>query len=180
MARHGDIPLFQRAGPSRGVSRRTLLSTTARLAVVAVVGRVGLRGASATQSAPASLDAFMAVSRRLTGKDNLDAALGARLHAALGTEIPRFQAHVRALRAIIDERSIEPLQLQHTLDAEQAALAPLPRKIVSAWYTGIVGEGERAQCIAFETSLMHGIVADHLSPPSYCYGPPGSWSGKPA
>ena len=145
MAAHGDIPLFERAGLSRGVSRRTLLSTTARLAVVAVAGRVGLRSTSATESAPASLDAFMAVSRRLTGMDNLDAALGARLHEALGAEIARFQADVQALRAIIDERSIEPLQLQHTLDAEQAALAPLPRKIVTAWYTGIVGEGERAR-----------------------------------
>lgn len=179
MARHDDVPLFQRADLSRGVSRRTLLSTTARLAVAAVVGGLGLRSAEANESAPASLDAFMAVSTRLTGREHLDAALGARLHEALGADNPRFQSDLQALLAIIDERRIDPLQLQRTLDAEQPALAALPHRIVSAWYSGVVGDGERAQCIAFETSLMNVIVADHLSPPSYCYGPPGSWSGKP-
>jgi hypothetical protein len=46
----------------------------------------------------------------------------------------------------------------------------LPRRIVTAWYTGVVGEGARARCITFETSLMHQIVADRLNPPSYCHG----------
>jgi hypothetical protein len=175
-----DVPLSGRSDLGRGVTRRMLLSTTAKLVAAAAVGVLGLRSARADESASAGLDAFMAVSKRLTGKDDLDTALGARLHEALGADVPRFKAEVQALLAVIDERRIDPLQLQRTLDAEHSALAVLPRKIVSAWYTGVVGEGERARCIAFETSLMHGIVADHLRPPSYCNGPPGSWSAKPA
>lgn len=166
--------------PSDAISRRAMLATTARLAVATAVGAIAMPSAMATMPAAAGLDAFMALSMRLTGRERLDAAVGARLHEALGAEIPRFQADVEELLALVDGRMIDPLRLQSTLDAKHPALAALPRRIVSAWYTGIVGEGERARCIAFETSLMNGIVADHLSPPSYCYGPPGSWSGKPA
>jgi hypothetical protein len=59
-------------------------------------------------------------------------------------------------------------------------LSALPRQIVTAWYTGIVGEDERARCITFETSLMYVVVADRLNPPSYCSGPYGTWLDKPA
>ena len=81
---------------------------------------------------------------------------------------------------MIGQRKIEPSELQPTLDAEQSPLSALPRKIVTAWYTGIVGEGERARCIMFETSLMYVVVADRLNPPSYCSGPYGTWVDKPA
>jgi len=102
------------------------------------------------------------------------------LDPALAAELPGFQGDVEALHALIGARGIDPGQLQQTLDAEQSPLAALPRQIVTAWYTGVVGEGGRARCITFETSLMHVIVADHLSPPSYCYGPYGSWVETPA
>jgi hypothetical protein len=80
----------------------------------------------------------------------------------------------------MDERKIDPAQLQQALDAEQSLLTAVPRSIVKAWYTGIVGEAERARCITFETSLMHVAVADRLNPPSYCYGSYGSWMDQPA
>ena len=127
----------------------------------------------------ASRDAFMAVSRILTGRHSLDPDQAARLYEALVTEAPSFAADVQALRAYIDERSIDPAQLQQALDAEQSPLTTVPRSIVKAWYTGIVGEAERARCITFETSLMHVSVADRLNPPSYCYGSYGSWVQQP-
>jgi hypothetical protein len=125
-------------------------------------------------------DAFMAVSRILTGRPSLDADQAARLYEALVTDTPSFAADVQALRSFIEERRIDPVQLQSTLDAEQSPLTAVPRSIVKAWYTGIVGEAERARCITFETSLMHVAVADRLNPPSYCYGSYGSWMDQPA
>jgi hypothetical protein len=124
-------------------------------------------------------DAFMAVSRILTGRPTLDPDQAARLYEALVADAPGFPADVQALRSFMDERRIDPAQLQSTLDAERSPLTAVPRNIVKAWYTGIVGEAERARCITFETSLMHVVVADRLNPPSYCYGSYGSWVAQP-
>jgi hypothetical protein len=83
------------------------------------------------------------------------------------------------LLLLITERKLAIGRLQPTLDTEASRLVSLPRKIVSAWYTGIVGEGERARCVAFETSLMYAVVKDRLTPPSYCHGPHASWASQP-
>jgi hypothetical protein len=50
---------------------------------------------------------------------------------------------------------------------------------MSAWYLGIVGEGEHARAVAYESALNAAAVADVLAPPSYCTGEYGSWSRKP-
>ena len=124
--------------------------------------------------------AFLAASAILAGRKSLDGAQAKRLYAALVDEDPGFPGALRGLLALIDERKIDPLQLQGTLDTENSALAALPRKIVSAWYLGVVGEGEHARCLAYETALNAVVVADVLKPPTYCYGAYGSWSRKPA
>ncbi len=58
-------------------------------------------------------------------------------------------------------------------------LAALPRKIATAWFMGIVGSGEKARCIAYESALNAVIVQDVLKPPTYAYGVYGSWAKKP-
>jgi Membrane bound FAD containing D-sorbitol dehydrogenase len=125
-------------------------------------------------------DAFVAVSKALTGRSILDPDQAARLYEALVADAPGFPADVQALRSFIDQRRIDPARLQQVLDAEQSPLTGVPRSIVKAWYTGIVGEAGRARCVTFETSLMYVAVADRLNPPSYCYGSYGSWMDKPA
>lgn len=103
----------------------------------------------------------------------------ARLYDALVAAQPNFPADVQALLALINERQIDPLQLQATLDGEHSPLAPLPRAILGAWALGVVGSGEGARCVAYETALDAVIVADVLKPPTYAYGAYGSWSAKP-
>lgn len=162
---HGSEPDLQRRMFLTGLSAACLSSF--------------VPSAAAQATAEVALGAFLAVSKTLTGQSSLDSAQAARLYAALVADAPGFPADVQALLAWIEQRNIDPRQLQRTLDAEKSVLAALPRKIVTAWYTGIVGEGERARCITFETSLMYAVVADHLKAPSYCHGPPGSWAEKP-
>ena len=60
------------------------------------------------------------------------------------------------------------------------AIVGLPRSIVTAWCLGIIGQGESARCIAYETALNAVIVADILKPPTYAYGVYGTWQSKPA
>jgi hypothetical protein len=127
----------------------------------------------------ANRGAFLAVSAILAGRRALDEVQARRLYDALAGDDPGFPAAASALLALIEARKVDPLQLQEVLDAEHSALAPLPRRIVTAWYLGVVGEGEHARVVAFETALNAVAVADVLKPPTYCYGAYGSWTKKP-
>jgi hypothetical protein len=155
------------------IRRRTLVTT--------------LAGSFLSQVTPAvhaqvdgdALKAFIDLSRVLTGRSELDAEQATRLREALVAQARDFDADARALLSLITGRKVAIGRLQLTLDSEASRLASLPRKIVSAWYTGIVGEDESARCVTFETSLMHAAVRDRLTPPSYCHGPHGSWASKP-
>lgn len=123
--------------------------------------------------------AFAALSAILVGRQALDAAQTARLYDAMAGADARFPADVQALLTLMNQRRIDPLQLQSTLDTEHSPLAPLPQKILGAWYLGVIGSGESARCIAYETALNAVAVADVLKPPTYAYGAYGSWANKP-
>jgi hypothetical protein len=161
------------AGP-RDPRRRALL-----LLLLAAYAVPPIEWAFAAPADDAGRDAFLSASNLITGRSKLDPGLTSRLYEALVADDPQFPAHVQALDVLIRKRAIDPLQLQHSLDTGQPALAALPRKIATAWYVGIVGEDPNARCVAYETSLMSVAVSDHLMPPSYCSGPYGSWSQKP-
>ncbi len=77
---------------------------------------------------------------------------------------PHFVADVQGLAALINQRGIDPVKLQQVLDDEHSPLAMLPRKIVTAWYLGVVGEGDKARCLSFETNLSNELVGDKLRP----------------
>lgn len=127
----------------------------------------------------ASHGEFLAVSAMLVGRRTLDSAFGTRLYAALVDASPHFAANADALLALINQRHIDPAQLQATLDAEKSPLAGVPRQIMRGWCLGLVGEGEAAHCIAYENALDAVMVADVLKPPTYAYGAYGSWSKPP-
>lgn len=124
-------------------------------------------------------DAFMAASKFLTGRSELASEQAARLFEALVAADQLFSDRVKALSTLIEKRKIDPLRLQQVLDAEHSDFMALPRQILRAWYVGIVGEGEDARCITFETNLSNVITKDRLRPPSYCFGAPGNWAEKP-
>lgn len=123
--------------------------------------------------------AFIALSALLAGRPSLDIALADRLYKALSSDDPGFPDAAHTLLTFIEQQKIDPLALQKTLDDAKSPLAPLPRKIVTAWYMGIVGSGENAQVFAYEHALNALAVSDVLKPPTYAYGVYGSWARKP-
>lgn len=132
------------------------------------------------QTAPdAERGAFMAVSAIIAGRQSLDAELSATLFDSLTEADPNFPAATRELLKLINDRQIDPLQLQAVLESDYPSLAPVPRKIATAWFLGIVSDGEQVHCLAYENALNAVIVSDVLKPPSYCYGAYGSWASKP-
>jgi len=156
------------------LARRTLL-----VGLLSVYSASLIPWALAQPVTDAEQGAFLAVSAILAGRQALDAVQAKRLYDALTADDPGFPAATRALLALINERKIDPLALQKMLDTEHSPLAALPRKIVTAWCMGIVGDGEKARCIAYETALNAVFVEDVLKPPTYAYGAYGSWAKKP-
>lgn len=123
--------------------------------------------------------AFLALSALLAGRQSLDSAMAQRLYKALSADDPQFPTAAKALLTLINEQKINPLKLQNILDSDYSELAGLPRKIVMAWYVGVVGAGASVRCLAYETALMSEVVKDKLRPPTYAYGAYASWEEKP-
>jgi hypothetical protein len=117
---------------------------------------------SGTATAP---EAFLSVSRVITGRATLDPTQADRLYAGLSATVASFSTQLNALAAFIA--------------SNPCAASQLPRQIATAWYVGVVGAGPVARCVTYETSLMNVVVSDRLKPPSYAYGPYGSWGRNP-
>ncbi|WEK51999.1 MAG: sorbitol dehydrogenase family protein [Candidatus Kaistia colombiensis] len=128
----------------------------------------------------AAMAPFMALSAVLVGRPSLDPAQAKRLYDALAANDPGFPAAAKQLLDTVEQRKIDPMQLQQTLNDENSPLKDLPRQVVTAWFLGIVGSGKNARCVAFETALNAQVVADILKPPTYAYGAYGSWTRNPA
>jgi hypothetical protein len=135
--------------------------------------------ALAQQVVDADRGAFLALSALLAGRQSLDGEHAARLYDALLEDDPGFPSNARSLLSLINERNIDLLQLQRVLDREKSPLAALPRKIITGWFMGIVGSGDKARAIAYEKALNAVFVSDVLKPPTYCYGAYASWTKKP-
>ncbi|SRR5690554_2841627 len=123
--------------------------------------------------------AFMALSAIIAGRQTLNPELAKRIYEALDRSEQDFAARTQQLVALIEEQKIDPLQLQAILDKQYPQLAPIPRKLATAWFLGVVEVDGQAQAIAYEEALNAVFVADVLKPPSYCYGAYGSWAEPP-
>jgi hypothetical protein len=117
------------------------------------------------------------VSRRLTGKEVLDPALGARLHAALVRAHPDLPRAVASLEAWLAENAgATGPALAHAPAAERET----GQRILRGWYLGLVGEDHAAECVAFESILAYQPVADQLVMHTFCREAPGYWAEPPA
>ncbi|MES2870477.1 MAG: sugar dehydrogenase complex small subunit [Pseudomonadota bacterium] len=123
--------------------------------------------------------AFLALSAIIAGRQSLDPVLTKMLYQALVEEDTGFAQSAKDLLALINQRQLDPLQLQKTLDDEKSPLATVPRKVATAWFMGVVGSGAKARCLAYEHALNAEIVADVLKPPTYAYGTYASWARNP-
>ncbi|WP_321957026.1 sugar dehydrogenase complex small subunit [Paraburkholderia bannensis] len=163
-------------------SRRQFLIGTSVLATLSVTG-LGALGRAHAQAAAASADAdfsaFMKLSQYLTGKTSLDVEIGRAILAGLRGDDASTGTTIAQLNDFVARTNTPANTLQSVLDASQPALAKLPKKIVTAWYLGVVGTGKNARTVAYEQALMYPPIADVIVMPSYARGVPGYWAKPP-
>lgn len=138
--------------------------------------------APASAEAPASgaLDAFLALSQRLTGRTGFDVALGKRVYDALARSDSHFTPNVAALNTWLRGHGGVPSDtVTQALQVDQPALAKSVSAIMRAWYLGLVGDMPHVDVVAYEKALMFDPVKDVLTIPSYCRDVPFYWTKKP-
>lgn len=164
--------------PAFGLRRRHLLGGL--LAASAVqVAPWALAAATSAAAAPSASPAFMALSRYLTERDDLNAGLAARMQAAVQSLNAEFAAQTDALWQWVDAGKVPLAELNARLKAEKPELAAVPGQIMQVWYMGIAGSGVNTRVVAYEYALNAQTVADKLKPPTYSYGMYGSWTSNP-
>lgn len=126
------------------------------------------------------LDAFLALSQRLTGRTAFDVVLGQRVYGALVKADSQFTQNVAALNTWLQGHGGVPSDtVTQALQVEQPALAKSVSAIMRAWYLGLVGELPHVEVVAYEKALMFDPVKDVLTVPSYCRDVPFYWTRKP-
>jgi fructose 5-dehydrogenase small subunit len=126
------------------------------------------------------LDAFVALSQRLTGRGSFDATLAKRVYDALSRSDSQFTQNVAALNTWLQGHGGVPSDtVTQALQADQPALAKSVGAIMRAWYLGLVGEAPHVEVVAYEKALMFDPVKDVLTIPSYCRDVPFYWTQKP-
>ena len=164
------------------LSRRALLETAAAAGVALGLAAVSMPAALAqAQPSAGGLAAadFHRLSQFLTGGEPLDAALAARYQAVLAKRDPAFDQAAQDLLRLVD--GSQAAHVDALLQQPQLAEGPLHdtlKRIVSAWYLGIVGDDNGTELVAYANALMYRPTRGILDIPSYGSGP-DTWGQKP-
>jgi len=125
---------------------------------------------------PVDVQQFLAVSKALTGHQDLNPQTASRILQAMRDDNAAFADKAAAL-AVLAKGTLAPnayLEAATPLGLRDTALA-----IVAAWYTGTVGSGPRARLIAYKEALMYWPVRDGLTVPTYCTNGPLWFTAPP-
>ncbi len=144
-------------------------------AFVSGYGIIGLENALAADGGDAN---FLALSRFLTGRTDLDPDLSKRFFSALTVQDPHFVQKLKHLAAAIASQapqSVDALDLISLSPADQScALA-----IIAAWYSGMVGSGPGATLVTFNAALLYDFTRDAVTVPTYCAWGYDYWTASP-
>ena len=159
------------------ISRRRILQGMGALAATTLLPS-GILPAFA--DTPANSD-FSDISRFLTGRATLSAEYSTALFSAFSKIDSQFPQQLARLKQWISVNSVSAADLHKRLAADNsvADIAGLPALILTGWYLGIAGSGDKAICVAYVDALANQEVAAVLNPPTYAYGAYGSWATKP-
>ncbi|MET0320513.1 MAG: sugar dehydrogenase complex small subunit [Duganella sp.] len=164
------------------ISRRRALKALGAVALSGVAGQLLLSTRASAALAPGAqgrgLAAFIDVSRTLTARPDLNASLALGLYGAFQKTMPDVDQALAGLQAAL-ATGVLAQDDKTAFTEQQKAEQGLAQAILQGWYLGVVGKAKKAVCVAYAETLSNQAVADVLVPPSYSYGPCGSWQARP-
>ena len=162
---------YSKHASSHDKTRRNIIKGLASTSLLSFFPAFNVMADALSDDVPS---AFVSVSKTLTGRASLPDVLVDRFFHALQAEQSNFSNQVMSLEKELSQ--LDPKTYTEKLSPEAQKTA---KTILSAWYTGIVGDGPDAQVIAYRHALEFSAVDDVLTPRSYCPNKPGFWAEKP-
>jgi fructose 5-dehydrogenase small subunit len=163
-----------------GVRRRALMVATAVAGASVLAPEMLAPSRAAGRAAARALNPdeaqFLAVSRAVTGHQDLNPEIATRLFAAMVRTFPDYGARIAALSHLTQAggKPEEILARAEEANQRQAMLG-----LVAAWYTGSVRDRTNAPMVAYYDALMYRPTSDALPVPTYCFGTPAWWTETP-
>lgn len=163
-------------------SRRGVLKVIGIVGLTSAAGRLlpfPLANAAMPQQDAAAMADFTTVSQRLTMHATLDETVSRALFHALNMTQQGFTQGLSQLKALLDAQPDLLNQPLLKFADGDAASEKLAKSILAGWYNGVVGKGNKAIYVTYINTLANKVVSGILVPPSFSYGPCGSWSKQP-
>lgn len=158
--------------------RRSFLAGSAALLPLLLAPRLAMaQHATPLPALPADglpLEAFLALSRAVTGHAQLDAGMGDRFHAALTAD--GGLAAQRDLYLAVETAAGDETAMMRALTGARLEAAKL---LLRGWYLGQIPTASGETLIGYEQTLMARVTGDFIPLRSYCGGVPGYWSTPP-
>jgi Membrane bound FAD containing D-sorbitol dehydrogenase len=168
--KHSDAFVLENRATAASPDRRELLTTL--FAAVLANAVCWPRGGIAAEALPLGRDHFLELSAKLCAMQIKDESLADAIQNAL---VSQYAASEFKRAASILESA--PSQHVDRLIAG-SGLRDLAKSIVSVWYSGQVGTGEKARVLTYEEALAWPATG-YAKPPGTC-GEFGDWIAKPA
>lgn len=167
--------MTQNNNPPLSLTRRRVLQGMGVLSLSAFCA--SLFPALKAQAQDLNASGFMPVSSFLVSRP-VNPVLGQRYFNALIKHHPDFATRLATLGVYINSRHFAHVDDFLGSLGPDDALIQTATLIISAWYTGVVGDGEHLELIAYADAMMYLPTRGILVVPTYGGGP-DSWGGKP-
>ncbi len=122
---------------------------------------------------------FISVSQALTAQQQLNPTVAQALLLAFMQTDKNFVSRLTRLNTLFQEQPELLGEQKIAFSADDADSESLAKAILDGWYEGVVGKGFDAIYVTYVNNLANLLVSDKLVPPSFSYGPMGSWAQKP-
>lgn len=157
-----------------GSTRREFLLATFGLTVTGALAALpGRAFAAGVIHASDAVKQFVRVSQAITEHQHLDVTLAARFYDVLAERDAQFVPRLAQLASLITPH----LTAQDFLaQASNIGLHDFLYQLVTAWYTGTVGDDYHGTLVAYKQALMYQTVSDGLVVPTYCGNGPLWWT----
>ena len=135
------------------MTRRNLLSAVSAVSLLSLMQLPGR-----AYAANLNLDAFLALSEKLVGQENLSDDIAGEM--------------LNALKAVGKDEGLSAL-------ADGAEDETLSAAIVEAWYTGVSPDPDDLSVLTYTDALLWRAM-EYTKPMGYCGGATGYWAEPPA
>ena len=116
---------------------------------------------------------FIRVSQTITEHKHISPPLAAHFLSAFSQRDPQFTSKISRLAAVIQPSDTAAGFKQR---AVTAGLGNFLQDIITAWYTGTIGDDYKGTLVAYKEALMYATVSDGLVVPTYCGNGPLWWT----